>query len=229
MSLSPQRILEASRKLALLFDWVLHWASMQPSGDGRGRLPPSHHTPQVSSHSTGFRAVAALAVLALVAIVVATSRMATPPWAAPYVHSTVDMAVGPEDIGLVDVNSIDVVLPGEHQPLLWRLLDDPSSSAAHCVLLAEPKDKPAQQTCLFANVCVNMTERSITTFGGVRAPDVMLIPRASGGEDGISVPVTLVSSSQSFPDFVNESGAPVHHGLWVWMDRYVDYNFAHTL
>ena len=202
---------------------------MQPSGDGRGRLPPSHHTPQVSSHSTGFRAVAALAVLALVAIVVATSRMATPPWAAPYVHSTVDMAVGPEDIGLVDVNSIDVVLPGEHQPLLWRLLDDPSSSAAHCVLLAEPKDKPAQQTCLFANVCVNMTERSITTFGGVRAPDVMLIPRASGGEDGISIPVTLMSSPQSFPDFVNESGAPVHHGLWVWMDRYVDYNFAHTL
>ena len=202
---------------------------MQPSGDGRGRLPPSHHTPQVSSHSTGFRAVAALAVLALVAIVVATSRMATPPWAAPYVHSTVDMAVVAEDIVFEDVDSIDVVLPGEHQPLLWRSLASPSSSAAQCVLVADPKDRPAQQTCLFANVCVNKTERSITTFGGVRAPDVMLIPRASGGEDGISIPVTLMSSPQSFPDFVNESGAPVHHGLWVWMDRYVDYNFAHTL
>ena len=133
---------------------------MPASGGDHRRQPPSHHTPQVSR---GFQVAAALAVLALVAIVVATSRMETPPWAAPYVHSTVDMAVVAEDIVFEDVDSIDVVLPGEHQPLLWRLLDDPSSSAAHCVLLAEPKDKPAQQTCLFANVCVNKTERSPCT------------------------------------------------------------------
>lgn len=187
------------------------------------------HAPQTLPR--GFQAAAALAVLAavaIVAIVTATIRMTTPLWVAPFVHNTVDM-VAAEDIVFEDLDSIDVVRPGIHQPLLWRSLADPSSSGAQCVLLAVPTNQPAQQTCLFANTCVNTTERSITTFGGVHALDAMLVPRASAGLDGISRPVKVVASSQSFPDFVNETGAPVHHGLWVWMDRYTDYNFAHTL
>ena len=188
-----------------------------PSGEP-DHVPAPQPTPRFAPRSR--MAPGALALLALAAIVVAASRMTSPPWAAPSTRQ-------PE--GVAKTRSIQPGGVDSHHGLLWHSLANPPSSAAQCVLLAKPEGKPAQQTCLFANVCVNKTERSITMFNGVRAPNVELIPRTCAGKDSISLPVKLRSSPQSFADFVNETGAPVHRGLWVWMDRYVDYNFAHTL
>ena len=194
----------------------LHEADMHRTQSGRELLPQRVQV----AHKCGGAGALALLVVAMVVM-----EMAAPLLASAFVRST-------SRAGLSDVDSIDVLVPGDAQaaqPLLWQSLAHPSSSAAQCILLATLSGRPSQQTCLFANVCVDMKKRSITMFNGTRAPDVELIPRACAGNDRRGVPVKLRSSPQSFPDFVNATRAPVYHGLWVWMDRYVDFNFAHTL
>ena len=122
-----------------------------PTGEP-GHVPAPQPTPRFAPRSC--MAPVALALLALAAIVVAASTMSSPPWAALSTRQ-------PE--GVVKTRGIQPGGIDSHHVLLWHSLAKPPSSAAQCVLLAEPEGKPAQQTCLFANVCVNKTERSPCT------------------------------------------------------------------